>query len=201
VIEFLTGRLAAKHPTRLVIDVGGVAFGLDVSLRASEKAGDVGETVQVQTYLHVREEALDLYGFTDAAERALFLKLIGVSGVGPRLALRILSAVTPQQLASMILHGDAKSLTALKGVGKKTAEVLIASLRASMSKLDLPEDHENAAGAELSTEGGIQRDAAMALVSLGVKEPAAQEAVRKASQKLGPDVTVSLLIAQALQEA
>jgi len=201
VIEFLTGRLAVKQPTRLVVDVGGVAFGLDVSLRASEKAGSVGDTVQVQTYLHVREEALDLYGFVDAAERALFLKLIGVSGVGPRLALRILSAVTPQQLASMILHGDAKSLTALKGVGKKTAEVLIASLRASMSKLDLPEDDENRAGAELSAEGGIQRDAAMALVSLGVKEPAAQEAVRKASQKLGPDVTVSLLIAQALQEA
>jgi Holliday junction DNA helicase RuvA len=199
VIEFLTGKLASKAATRLVIDVGGVAFGLDVSLRASEKAGNPGDTVQVLTYLHVREEALDLYGFTDGAERALFLKLIGVSGVGPRLALRILSAVTPQQLANMILHSDVKNLTALKGVGKKTAEVLIASLRASMSKLDLP--HDDSPGAEPSAEGGIFRDAVMALVSLGVKEPAAQEAVRKASQKLGPDVTTSALISQALQEA
>lgn len=200
-IEFLTGRLASKQATRLVIDVGGVAFGLDVSLRASEKAGNVGDTVQVLTYLHVREEALDLYGFTDAAERALFLKLLSVSGVGPRLALRILSAVSPQQLANMILHGDVKSLTALKGVGKKTAEVLIASLRTSMSKMDLPSEGTDAAATESTPEGGVFRDAVMALVSLGVREPAAQEAVRKASQKLGPDVTTSVLIAQALQEA
>ncbi|MCD6023842.1 MAG: Holliday junction helicase RuvA [Fibrobacteria bacterium] len=200
-IEFLNGRLAAKQATRLVIDVGGVAFGLDVSLRASEKAGNPGDTVQVLTYLHVREEALDLYGFVDAAERALFLKLIGVSGVGPRLALRILSAVSPQQLANMILHSDVRNLTALKGVGKKTAEVLIASLRASMSKLDLPTDGTASPGTEASAEGGIFRDAVMALVSLGVKDPAAQEAVRKASQKLGPDVTTSALISQALQEA
>ena len=200
-IEFLTGRLASKHATRLVIDVGGVAFGLDVSLRASEKAGNIGDTVQILTYLHVREEALDLYGFIDGAERALFLKLIGVSGVGPRLALRILSAVSPQQLANMILHSDVKNLTALKGVGKKTAEVLIASLRASMSKLDLPADGTGEASSDNSAEGGVFRDAVMALVSLGVRDPAAQEAVRKASQKLGPDVTTSVLIAQALQEA
>ena len=200
-IEFLTGKLASKAATRLVIDVGGVAFGLDVSLRASEKAGNIGDTVQVLTYLHVREEALDLYGFTDSAERALFLKLIGVSGVGPRLALRILSAVSPQQLANMILHSDVKNLTALKGVGKKTAEVLIASLRASMSKLDLPVQEGGEATPETDAQGGVFRDAVMALVSLGVRDPAAQEAVRKASQKLGPDVTTSTLIAQALQEA
>ncbi len=208
-IEFLRGKLVAKHATRLVIDVGGegeggggVAFGVDVSLRTAERAGAPGDTVQILTYLHVREEALDLYGFTDAAERALFLKLLGVSGVGPKLALRILSAVSPQRLADMILHGDVRSLTALKGVGKKTAEVLIASLRASMSKLDIPRE-DAAAGSvpEDSGQGATFRDAVAALVSLGVKEAAAQEAVRKASQKLGADAGLSALIAQALQEA
>lgn len=199
-IEFLRGRLAAKMATRLVIEVGGgVGFGVDVSLRTAEKAGNPGDQVEILTYLHVREEALDLYGFSDAAERALFLKLLGVSGVGPKLALRILSAVSPQKLADMILHGDVHGLTALKGVGKKTAEVLIASLRSGMSKLDLP--HDETAGAEPSAEGATFRDAVMALVSLGVKDTAAQEAVRKASKKLGGDAGTSALIAQALQEA
>ncbi len=199
-IEFLRGRLAAKHATRLVIEVGGgVGFGLDVSLRTAERAGNPGDQVEILTYLHVREEALDLYGFSDAAERALFLKLLGVSGVGPKLALRILSAVSPQKLADMILHGDVQGLTALKGVGKKTAEVLIASLRSGLSKLDLP--HEEGASAESSAEGTTFRDAVMALISLGVKDTAAQEAVRKASAKLGAEAAAGALIAQALQEA
>ena len=184
-IEFLRGRLAAKHATRLVIEVGGgVGFGLDVSLRTAERAGNPGDQVEILTYLHVREEALDLYG---------------VSGVGPKLALRILSAVSPQKLADMILHGDVQGLTALKGVGKKTAEVLIASLRSGLSKLDLP--HEEGASAESSAEGTTFRDAVMALISLGVKDTAAQEAVRKASAKLGAEAAAGALIAQALQEA
>jgi Holliday junction DNA helicase RuvA len=107
--------------------------------------------------------------------------------------------VSPQKLADMILHGDVVGLTALKGVGKKTAEVLIASLRSGLSKLDLP--HDTAAGPETSTEGSTFRDAVMALISLGVKDTAAQEAVRKASAKLGADAGPSALIAQALQEA
>ena len=134
-----------------------------------------------------------------AGDASLFRKLLGVSGVGPRLALRILSAVSPQKLADMILHGDVRGLTALRGVGKKTAEVLIASLRSGMSRLDLPRDQAPEAGA--TGEAGTFRDAAAALVSLGVKDTAAQEAVRKASEKLGADAGLSALIAQALQEA
>jgi len=200
VIEFLRGKLSAKTATRLVIEIGGgVGFGVDVSLRTAERVGHPGDPVEILTYLHVREEALDLYGFSDAAERALFLKLIGVSGVGPKLALRILSAVSPQKLADMILHGDVRALTTLKGVGKKTAEVLIASLRSGLSKLDLPRGETSSADA--SDEGTTFRDAVMALVSLGVKDTAANEAVRKASKKLGADAGTSALIAQALQEA
>jgi Holliday junction DNA helicase RuvA len=197
-IEFLHGLIAVKQPTRLVIDIGGVGFGVDVSLRTSEKAGSVGEPVELLTHLHVREEALDLYGFHDAAEKALFLKLIGVSGIGPRLALRILSAVTAQQLAGFIRDGDVRSLTTLKGVGKKTAEVLIASLRTAVSKLDLSADGIATAGT--SDDVRHLRDAILALVSLGVKEMQAQEAVRKAARKLGESADTSRLVAQALQE-
>lgn len=198
-IEFLRGRLDQRQPTRLVIDVGGVGMGVDVSLRTAEKYPAVGETIRILTYLHVREESLDLYGFQDLAEKALFLKLLSVSGIGPRLALRILSAVPPQQLAQMILAGDIRGLTALKGIGKKTAEVMVASLRSSMAKLDLPPPGD---GMPAPAEGGDEamRDAVLALISLGVKDNAAQAAVQKAQSRLGPDAQTGQLIAQALQE-
>ena len=85
-IEFLRGRIASKEPARLVIDVGGVGLGVDVSLRTSEKVGVEGDPIELMTHMHVREEALELYGFHDGAEKALFLKLLSVSGIGPRLA-------------------------------------------------------------------------------------------------------------------
>ena len=198
-IEFLRGRLAQRQPARLVIDVGGVGMGVDVSLRTAEKFPKEGETVQLLTYLHVREESLDLYGFQDAAERALFLKLLSVSGIGPRLALRILSAMPPQQLAQMILAGDIRGLTALKGIGKKTAEVMVASLKASMAKLDLPPP----GGSDASLADGedeAARDAVLALVTLGVKDNAAQAAVQKVLARLGAKAQAGQIIAQALQE-
>jgi Holliday junction DNA helicase RuvA len=199
-IEFLRGRLAQRQPARLVIDVGGVGMGVDVSLRTAERFPKEGETVEILTYLHVREESLDLYGFQDAAEKALFLKLLSVSGIGPRLALRILSAVPPQQLAQMILAGDIRGLTALKGIGKKTAEVMVASLRNSMAKLDLKPSAEGAAGGTETAANEAARDAVMALITLGVKDNAAQAAVQKALDRLGDKAQAGQLIAQALQE-
>jgi Holliday junction DNA helicase RuvA len=197
-IEFLHGRLASKQPTRLVVNIGGLGFGVDVSTQTSGKMGAVGEPVELLTHLHVREEALDLYGFHDALEKTLFLKLLSVSGVGPKLALRILSAVTPQQLAGFILNGDVHSLMGLKGVGKKTAEVLIASLRNSVAKLDLPS--EGIPSSRSHSESPPVRDSILALISLGVREAQAQEAVQRAVQKLGTDSDTSRIIAQALQE-
>jgi Holliday junction DNA helicase RuvA len=200
-IEFIRGKVASKSGeggTHLIIDVGGVGLGVEVSARTAEKLPAVGETVGLPAYLQVREDALDLYGFSDAAEKTMFLKLIGVSGIGPRLALRILSSATPARLAASILEGDVRALTALKGVGKKTAEVLIASLRAAVSKMALSTDPESAPG--IPAPGGPLRDAMRALVALGVKEIQAQEAVQKAARKLGEGAETGRLIAQALQE-
>lgn len=199
-IEFLRGRLAQRQPARLVIDVGGVGMGVDVSLRTAERFPKEGETVEILTYLHVREESLDLYGFQDTAEKALFLKLLSVSGIGPRLALRILSAVPPHQLAQMILAGDIRGLTALKGIGKKTAEVMVASLRNSMAKLDLKPSADGTAGGTETAANEAARDAVMALITLGVKDNAAQTAVQKALERLGDKAQAGQLIAQALQE-
>lgn len=195
-IEFLRGRLAQKLPARVVVDVGGVGFGVDVSLRTSEALPREGESVELLAYLHVREESLDLYGFLDEVERALFLKLLGVSGIGPRLALRILSAQAPWQLARLIQDGDIRGLTALKGIGKKTAEVMVASMRASIAKLDL----RPPTGTPAAVGGEAARDAVQALVTLGVKEAQAQAAVQKALEKLGEGAGTTRLITQALQE-
>jgi Holliday junction DNA helicase RuvA len=198
-IEFLKGKLAQSQPTRLVIDVGGVGFGVDVSLRTAETFTRVGEPIEIITYLHVKEESLELYGFQSPVEKMIFLKLLGVSGIGPRLALRILSAVQPHQLAQMIVSGDIRGLTALKGIGKKTAEVMVASLRASLGKMDLrgPEGGKPTPGME---GGESARDAIMALITLGVKDAAAQMAVQKALERLGEKANTSQLITQALQE-
>lgn len=196
-IEFLRGRLAQKQPARLVIDVGGVGMGVDVSLRTAESMPGEGDTVNLLTYLHVREESLELYGFQDEVERTLFLKLLGVSGIGPRLALRILSALPPWQLARLIIDGDIRSLTALKGIGKKTAEVMVASLRASLSKMDLRPPTGSPATAK---DNEASRDAVQALITLGVKEGPAQAAVQKALEKLGEKAGTTQLITRALQE-
>jgi Holliday junction DNA helicase RuvA len=196
-IEFLRGRLAQRGPARLVVDVGGVGFGVDVSLRTAEAYPREGETVEILTWLHVKEEILELYGFREAVEKAVFLKLIAVSGIGPRMALRILSAITPQQLAQMIVGGDIRGLTALKGVGKKTAEVMVATLRTPMSKLDLKTDPGNR---QVTAESESARDAALALITLGVKDAQAQAAVQKAIDKLGDKANTRQLITQALQE-
>lgn len=197
-IEFLRGRLAQKQPARLVIDVGGVGFGVDVSLRTAEAFPAEGETVELLTYLHVKEEILELYGFKEESERILFHKLLGVSGIGPRLALRILSALPPWELSRLIIDGDIRALTALKGIGKKTAEVMVASLRASLAKLNLAAP--GGAPASARPGGEAARDAVLALVTLGVKDAAAQTAVQKALDKVGEKATTSQLITQALQE-
>lgn len=197
-IEFLRGRLAHRQPARLVIDVGGVGFGVDVSLRTAEAFPKEGETVELLTYLHVKEEILELYGFQEEVERTLFHKLLGVSGIGPRLALRILSAMPPWQLARMITDGDIRGLTALKGIGKKTAEVMVASLRTSLAKLDLKAPSGTSSAAVPGSESA--RDAVLALVTLGVKDAAAQAAVQKALDRLGEKANTTQLITQALQE-
>lgn len=197
-IEFLRGRLVQKQPTRLLIDVNGVGYGVDVTLRAAEGAGQPGETITLITWLHVKEELLELYGFADETERAVFLKLISVSGIGPRMGLRMLSTTTPKRIAELVVAGDVKGLSAIKGIGKKTAEVLIASLRTAFSKMEFAADPTGQVSP--TPENDAMRDAVLALISLGVRDTAAQMAVQQAAQKLGDKADTSRLIAQALQE-
>jgi Holliday junction DNA helicase RuvA len=128
VIAHVTGRVVVREPERLVLDVGGIGLEL-ASTRSAERLASPGDVVTLETYLHVREDALQLFGFADAAERALFRLLMGVSGIGPKLALAIVSAYGPEQLSRAIAGQDVALLASVSGVGRKTAQRICVDLK------------------------------------------------------------------------
>ena len=193
-ISQLTGTLIDRTPTTLTVDVNGIGFTLQVSLPASSRFSEIGSKVTIPTWMLVKEDEISLFGFADATEREIFLALIGVNGVGPKTAQRILSETTPQALADRIVSGDAAALSKFKGVGKKTAEMLVVQLKGPLSKLGLSEP-----AAPVPASGNPRAaEAVLALVSLGVTEPVAQKAVEQAAAEFGPDASVEMLIAGAL---
>ena len=193
-ISQLTGTLIDRTPTSLVVDVNGIGFTLQVSLPTSSRFSEIGSRITILSWMLVKEDEISLFGFADAMEREIFLALIGVNGVGPKTAQRILSETTPQALAASIVAGDAAALSKFKGVGKKTAEMLVVQLKGPLSKLGLAEQAEPAA----ASDNPRAAEAVLALVSLGVKEPAAQKAVEQAAKEFGPGASVEMLIAGAL---
>ena len=130
-IAHVTGRVVTREPERLVLDVGGIGFEL-LTTRSAERLAAPGETVTVETFLHVREDALQLFGFADAGERSLFKLLMGVSGIGPKLALAIVSAYGPEQLQRAIAGQDVALLASVSGVGRKTAQRICVDLKDKM---------------------------------------------------------------------
>lgn len=128
-IAQLTGRLIAKSADACVIDVGGVGFRVAMSAKALSRLPETDDTVTILTHLQVREDELSLFGFDDLEEQELFLQLISVSGVGPKLALAVLSALTPATLREALLRGDHALISTVPGIGKKTAQRLIVELK------------------------------------------------------------------------
>ena len=168
-IAHLRGTLLEKHPTRLVVEVGGVGLEVHVSLPTVQSVGKIGETVSLHTVLVVREDALTLYGFSEAPERALFLKLLTVSGIGPKIALGALSGPSVPELVAAIRDGNLAALTRLPGVGKKTAERMSVDLRDGLLEFE--------AAASAGVADAARNDAVGALVSLGYNRSAAQAVV------------------------
>lgn len=171
-IASLAGRVASREPA-LVVDVGGVGFGVQVSARTAALLPGVGDKVALFTYLYVREDHLSLYGFASAEERSLFLLFLEVKGVGPRVALTLLSSAPLEELQRAVQEGDEAYLVRLPGVGKKTAARLVVELQGKMP--------QRAAEAAARTSGlGPKRDeAVLALVSLGLTARAARDAVEQ----------------------
>jgi holliday junction DNA helicase RuvA len=168
-IAALTGRLESRGPDNVIVNVGGVSFRVFVPAPAAAACGDIGQTVVFYTHLYVREDALNLYGFLRPAERDFFERLLGVSGVGPKVALSLLSKLALPDLEAAIARGDVDALTRIPGIGKKTSARLVLELK---GKLDLSQ----VSGGQPAT-GGANADVLAALTNLGYPPAAAQEAI------------------------
>jgi Holliday junction DNA helicase RuvA len=184
------GTILEKSPQHVVVDVHGLGYEIDIPLTTYFELGDTGAAIVLFTHLVVREDAQLLFGFATAAERELFRLLIKVNGVGPKLAVAILSGVDAHSFARCIQNSDVKTLTSLPGVGKKTAERLIIELRDRLP--NLPQ-----AGAVVQrVVDDFMSDAETALIGLGYKP---QEAARALAQVEDPSASVEMLIRQALK--
>jgi len=182
-IAQLAGVLAYKSPEHLIVDVQGVGYQVFVSLNAFYRLPDPGNRVQLLVHTHVREDALQLFGFLEPAERDLFLLLLAVSGIGPRLALNILSGTAATELAAAIEAGNVNRLVAIPGIGKKTAERLVVELR---DKIAATRVGRTAAVGVPAT--GIEAEAVSALVNLGYKRADAERAVKAAGAAGATDI-------------
>jgi holliday junction DNA helicase RuvA len=189
-IARLVGRLAHKSPDALIVDVHGVGYRVMVSLTAFAALPEQGAEVELAIHTHLRETALELFGFVSVDERALFTALITVSGIGPRMALNILSGLPAADLRDALVAGNVSRLVAVPGVGKRTAERLVVELQDRVRKMaaTTPADSGAAADAE----------AVSALVNLGYRQPEAERAVRAVSAAGSKDLAD--VIRRALQK-
>ena len=165
-INSINGVLFSKNPTEAILDIGGIRFKLHITVATYEVLPKKGDSVDILTHLHVKEDILDLYGFKDGDERELFFNLNLISGIGPRSAMNILSGTNPMEFKSRIIDGDVKSLTVIPGIGAKTAKRIIVELK---EKFETDVIDKNDLGLVDNGDNRIIKDAANALQSLGYK--------------------------------
>ena len=196
-IYSLKGTLTYIEPTFAVVECGGVGFKCFASTTTITSLTSIGTEVKLLTYMSIREDAMDLYGFATQNELDAFKLLISVSGVGPKAAISILSALAPDRLAVAVSCGDVKSIQAAQGVGKKTAERIVLELKDKLAKgLDLQSVGTDIAAASTVSASGNASEAVSALTMLGYSQSEAAVAVGKLSQ----DLSVEEMIKQALKQ-
>ena len=180
-IALLRGTLIEKHPNQAIVETGGVGYDVTIPVSTYTHLPEAGNEVRLRIYTHVREDALALYGFLAADEKAIFEKLIGVSGIGPTLAIKVLSGLAAAELVQFIRRGEVDRLVRIPGVGKKTAERMVLELR---DKLPAPSGEEPAPAATALSP--IDQDVLSALLNLGCGRTQAEAAVRKAKTPGAP---------------
>jgi Holliday junction DNA helicase RuvA len=192
-IASLTGRLKRKATDHLVIDVAGVGYQVQTPLSTYYNLPDAGEEVALHIYTHVREDALSLYGFLSEKEKDVFLLLLGVSGIGPKLALAVLSSLSAEDISYAIESADDLKLCAIPGIGRKTAARLVLELKDKMKRLSLAGAHDE------RLEGKMEpvEDAVSALVNLGYKKTLAEETLQSISRRR-PGLNTEALIREGL---
>lgn len=198
-IAFLRGKLVEALPTLAVVDVNGVGYEVLIPLSSFDKLPSPGGDVTLLTHLAVREDAHVLYGFASAAERDLFRLLIHtVSGIGPKIALSVLSGMNPTTFRGAVANNDVKALSRISGVGKKTAERIVVELRDKVGAVGAWE--AASAARSLTPEDQRVNDAVLALLALGFKQQEAHDTVRAAQGLLGLQATVEELVRAALKQ-
>ena len=199
-IERIKGILVEKSPTFVVVDVNGVGYGVNISAYTAGKLPEEGAEVLLYTNLVVREDSMTLFGFADKTEKDIFLMLLDVNGVGPKMAQRILSGVSPADLLNMIASDNKAALSKIKGLGKKTCEQMTLSLKEKAATLLQALGNVDGSGVtSIGTLTGAKMEAVLALHTLGVKDPAAEKAVVKAAEILGDTADAAALIPEALK--
>ena len=194
-IDQIKGKLISHNDSYLVIEVGGLGIKVNIP-KTSSKNFKMNEVMSLSTYLHVREDALDLYGFENESDRSLFLMLISISGIGPKLGLTIISGLAPEKLKMKIISGDVKALISIPGVGAKTAKRIIIELKDKFSKID-----SDTLGFEDEIDSKIFKDVISALDGLGYKEKESKQALKKLGlEKSAPsNHTIENLIREVLK--
>jgi Holliday junction DNA helicase RuvA len=203
-IAHLSGTLLIKQTNTVIVDVGGIGYEVTIPLSTFYDLEETGSPVALRVYTHVREDALQLFGFKTARERELFLRLISVSGIGPKLGITMLSGMSADEIIASIRTNNLARLTSIPGVGKKTAERLVIELRDKIAALSSPALEEEfatrtgGAGAP-QTEDALREDALSALVNLGYQKAAAEKAITAAIQD-GGELSVELLLRRSLRQ-
>jgi len=200
-IAHLSGTLLAKHATSVIVDVGGVGYEVTIPVTTFYDLGETNTPVRLQIYTHVREEALQLFGFRTLRERELFTLLISVSGIGPKSAVAMLSGMSADEIVTAIRQNNYARITSIPGVGRKTAERLVIELRDKMAALSSPAlDEQIAAGGPTAaqSEDAVREDALAALLQLGFPKPAAEKAITNAVNE-GGDLSVELILRRGLR--
>jgi Holliday junction DNA helicase RuvA len=195
-IAYLKGKLVHKEPTNVIVEVGGVGYQASISFNTFSDIKD-REDIRLSTYLHVREDAHVLFGFSTEAEKSMFLNLISVNGVGPNTAMMVLSSLPPEELKSAILREDAATLQAVKGIGGKTAQRLILELRDKLRKSG-PNEILTLGGSQNNT---TRQEALTALMTLGIPRAAAEKSIETVLKKSGNTISLEDLVKQALKNA
>lgn len=201
-IAHLSGTLLSKQATSVILEVAGVGYEVSIPLSTFYELEDPGSSVQLRIYTHVREDALQLYGFKTARERELFLRLISVSGIGPKLGITLLSGMSADEMITSIRNNNLAKLTLIPGVGRKTAERLVMELRDKVASLSAGVDEDLGARSDtaaLPTEDSMRADALSALLNLGYQRNAAEKAVTASLSEDG-EVSVESILRSSLRK-
>jgi holliday junction DNA helicase RuvA len=197
-IAYLSGKLLEKHANTAIVDVAGVGYEVSIPLSTFYELGEVGSDVSLRIYTHVREDAIQLYGFKTRRERDLYLKLISVQGVGAKSGISILSGMSADEIIAALRSNDLARLKSIPGVGLKTAERLVIELRDKVGELSDAISGLDASSRAVLPKDAVFEDALSALVNLGYQKQAAEKALNTAASE-GTEITVQKLLRRGLQ--